>query len=423
MYHKTIKDLHEDLITNKTSIKTIYDHVQQDLKQYQNKHNAINNEIPYEINENIINLLSGIPCAIKDNINIKGIKATSSSSILENYEAVHDASIISKLKSSNAMMIATTNLDQFGMGGNGLNSIYGPLMNPLNNNIPSGGSSSGSAALVASGLVSYAIGSDTGDSIRKPAAYCGVYGYKPTWSTISRYGMMPYASSLDTVGVIARSIEDLSIVAQELNGPDYYDTITLINKQQYYYDNLKINKKLKVGYIKELVSLFDQPNVINTFTNTINLLQQQGIEVVECSFNKALLQQIRPLYTLISNAEATSNLANLTGVAFGNRIEDENVEASFRLTREKGFTQYTKARLAIGAKVLHVDNKERYYKKALKTRTDFINAFKDIFNEVDILIAPALNDIDGQNNSNASLKDYIITEDYMASANIIGAPS
>lgn len=426
MHRKTILELHNDLKNNKITPEELANSSLKHIKEVNDKLNAVNYYCDFNANDIEINTyLSGIPYAMKDLVATKNVLTSSSSNILKDFIPQYNASIFNSLSENNAIMICKSNLDEFGMGATNLNSTIGLSLNPYNLNTGSGGSSGGSAALVASGCVPFAIGSDTGDSARKPAAYCGVYGYKPTWSLISRYGVFPYGSSLDQVGVLARCVDDIAIVTQVMNGPDLRDTTTLNNKKIMLFDNLETNNKpLKIGYIKEIIDTIDNDFVKKQFNETIEYLKSLNHEVIELHLPLDLLKSGRGTYHAIANSEATSNLANLDGVNFGERVEANSVKETIIESRSKGLSDYSKVRLSIGALSIKSENKEKYLIKAKKIRNIFINEFQNIFNQVDIVFAassnsPAFNPITDKNT--ASELANLVGDNELILSNLIGA--
>ncbi|MDL2212315.1 hypothetical protein LJB88_05500, partial [Erysipelotrichaceae bacterium OttesenSCG-928-M19] len=416
-----------DLLNNKISPQELITSSLEHIKAVNDKLNAVNSycEITdYKIAST--SYLAGIPFAMKDLVATKDILTTSSSKILEDFVPVYNATIYEKLLKAEAKMIVKTNLDEFGMGGLNINSIYGRTYNPYNIELGTGGSSGGSAALVAAGCIPYAIGTDTGDSVRLPAALCGIYGYKPTWTLISRYGVFPYASSLDHVGFLTRSVDDIAILMEELNGPDENDTTTLINEKTTFFKDLKINdSKLKIGYIKELIDSFDNELVLEQFNETISYLKSLGHDVIEVNLNQDLLKCNRGCYHVIANAEATSDLADLTGIPFGKRVLSNTVKDAIIATRSNGLSKYSKIRLALGAMSLKEENKAEYYLKAKQIRTLFINEFTRLFNEVDILVSPASNTAAYNPHQSLEMSNdaALIAQNHLSLSNIIGAPS
>ena len=342
------------------------------------------------------NYLSGIPYGIKDNYSTKDIESTGSSNTLKGYVPFFDATVIEKLNDAGAVATNKTAMDEFGMGGTGTTANTGIIRNPWDLKRMCAGSSSGSAAAVAYGVYPYALGSDTGDSIRKPAAYCGIVGYKPTYGMISRYGLFPFASSLDHCGVLTRNVRDAAIVVNNIKGLD--------NKDMTNWDSSKIdllshinddisNKKL--CYIKEIVDINNYPNPskelkshLKNFMDKIELIKSKGITIDEVSVDKQLLDAVASVYVIISCAEATSNMSNLTGIIYGPRGEGSNIYEMMKDHRTKGFSPLIKRRFVIGSYVLQRENQERYFNNAKRVRRLIVNIWKDLFKKYDAVILP-----------------------------------
>lgn len=351
--------------------------------------------------DNLDNYLSNIPFGVKDNYSTKGILSTASSNTLKNYIPIFDATAVKKLKDAEAVMIDKTVLDEFGMGGSGLTGHTGPVLNPWDKTRICGGSSAGSACAVASGLYPFALGSDTGDSIRKPAAYTGVVGYKPTYGMISRFGLFAFASSLDTCGVLARSVEDAAIAVDAMKGIDPRDLTTWDSSNINLFSNL--NKSVvgkKLFYIKELVDINNYKNRsdilikhLKNFHNKVNDLRKSGLVIEEVSVDLELLNALSIVYTCISCAEATSNMSNLTGLIFGPRASGENYKEVIKNYRTKGFSPLIKRRFIIGSYVLQKENQEKYYLNALRVRRLVVDKFKSLFKSYDGLILPVASGI------------------------------
>jgi aspartyl-tRNA(Asn)/glutamyl-tRNA(Gln) amidotransferase subunit A len=426
MHTKTILELLEDLNNNVITYDALATSAINHLKLVNDKLYAINSYCDYLYNENKIRLLYGIAYVMKDLVATKDILTTSSSYMLKDFIPEYSATIYNHFLDSNALMIAKSNLDQFGMGGTNMNSVIGFSRNPYNTDKGTGGSSGGSAAVVSAGCVPFAIGTDTGDSVRLPAALCGIYGFKPTWTTISRYGVFPYASSLDQVGVFTRCVDDIALVMETLNGPDKYDMTSLVHQKEMFYKNLKVNDKpLKIGYVKELVDCFDNEVVINQFNETIDYLKSLNHEIVELNVPIELLRCARGVYQALANSEASSNLANLSGINFGYQELQGDVKKSIIASRSKGLMKYTKARLLMGAVVLKEKNKEQYFTKTKQIRTLFIEAYQKLFEEVDILVAPCCNGtaINPETEVRVGSEDAnLIAENHLSITNLVGSP-
>ena len=342
------------------------------------------------------NLLSGIPCGIKDNYSTKGILSTGSSNTLKDYVPFFDATAVTKLKSAGAVMVGKCAMDEFGMGGTGTTGHTGIQRNPWDTERLCAGSSSGSAASVAAGVYPYATGSDTGDSIRKPAAYCGIVGYKPTYGMISRYGLFAFASSLDHLGCLTRSVEDAAIVVDNMKGIDPKDMTSWDSKDIHLLDSLTGDVKgKKICYIKEICDPSNYPDAsgelkehLDNFYKTLELCKELGMEVEEVSVDKKLLDALGSVYVVISCAEATSNMSNLTGIIFGPRAEGDNYIDMMKNYRTKGFSSLIKRRFIIGSYVLQAQNKDRYFNNAQRVRRLLVDTWKKLYEEYDAVILP-----------------------------------
>ena len=373
-------------------------------------------------------LMRGVPIALKDNVCTKGILTTAASNILKNYVPVYDAEIVTKLKNAGAVCIAKSSMDELAMGGTNLTANIGPAHNPYDVTRITGGSSGGSAALVASGVVPMAIGSDTGDSVRKPASYCGVVGVKPTYGRISRYGVSPYASSLDHVGYFTRSIEDACISLEVLAGRDDRD-MTSSNREVPKYSAL-LNSDMhgkKIAILSNVVDSIKNKETVKLFNDLMEELRKRGAVVEEYTFDEALMRAILPTYYLIANCEATSNHSNLDGIRFGVRKEGADMAEIMTNTRTEGFGPLIRRRFVIGSYGLFEENQERLFRKAQKVRRLIVDAMKECLKDYDCIIAPASGSIaphiEGDYNEDQLSEDYLISENYMAMANFSGYPS
>lgn len=388
--------LHEMLKNNETTVEELVNDSLKKAHELQEKCNAfvtIMDDTKVEVNDN---LLSGIPYGIKDNFSTKGILSTGSSNTLKDYVPFFDATAVANLKKNGAVGIAKTALDEFGMGGTGLTAHTGIIKNPWDTTRICGGSSAGSACSVAYGVYPYALGSDTGDSIRKPAGYCGIVGYKPTYGMISRFGLFPFASSLDTCGVLTRSVEDAAIVVDGMKGIDENDQTSWNSSNINLYNDLsKDVKGKKLFYIKEITDISNYPHASNelkvhleNYQKALEKLRNIGVTVEEVSIDKNLLSVIPGVYVCISCAEATSNMSNLTGISFGPRGNGENVMDMIKDYRTKGFSPLIKRRFVIGSYVLQKENQERYFLNACRVRRLIVDKFKSLFKEYDGFILP-----------------------------------
>lgn len=399
-------------------------------KKYQDKYNSfvtiMDNYDKVESNS----MLSGIPYSLKDNVSTKGILTTGSSNILKNYVPVYDATIYKKLKESGAMLVGKTVLDELAIGGTGTTGHTGIVRNPWDSSRQIGGSSAGSAASVALGIVPFAIGSDTGDSIRKPAAFGGVVGFKPTYGRISRYGLFAFASSLDHLGVFARNVRDVAIVTDIVKGHDSLDMTSLPDDDKEYSKLLDNDVKgRKLFYIKEALENVNNDaeieKIISNFKEVIEKCKSLGIEVCEESINKDLLRAMFPTYKAISCAEVTSNDANLTGIHFGVRGEGNTPDEIIKDARTKGFCELIKRRFVLGSYILQKENQEKLFLNACRVRRMLVDRVNELFKEYDGIIMPAAECIAPKFDDNVDMLSdkYLILGNHLVIGNFGGYPS
>ena len=393
----SIEELHELLKNGEVTSKELIEESLKLSHEVQEKYNAfvtiLDDAKEMPITDNV---LSGIPFGVKDNYSTKGVLSTGSSNTLKNYVPFFDATAYEKLKNAGAIMVNKTVMDEFGMGGTGTTGHTGIVRNPWDRARMCAGSSAGSACAVAAGVYPYATGSDTGDSIRKPAAYCGIVGYKPTYGMISRYGLFPFASSLDHLGVLTRSVKDAAIVVDNMKGIDKKDMTSWDSSEINLTKSLTGNiKGKKLCYIKEICNInnYNNPSEeltkhLENFMDKIELIRKNGVQVDEVSIDQTLLNAIASTYVIISCAEATSNMANLTGLIFGPRGEGDNYIDMIKDYRTKGFSPLIKRRFVIGSYVLQKENQERYFKNAQRVRRLLVNEWKKLFKEYDAVILP-----------------------------------
>ena len=319
-------------------------------------------------------------------------------------------------------------MDELAMGGTNKTAYIGPCHNPWDTRRMTGGSSGGSAALVAAGVVPMAIGSDTGDSVRKPASYCGIVGVKPTYGRISRYGIIPYASSLDHVGYFTRNIEDACVTLKVLAGRDERDMTSSFKEVPDYSAllNSDVNGK-KIAILKNVVDGVSTPEIVTMFNELAEKLRKRGAIVEEYAFDEALMRAVLPAYFIIANCEATSNHSNLDGIRFGVREDGVDMAEIMTNSRTKGFCSLIRRRFVIGSYGLFEENQERIFRKAQKVRRKIVEALDECLKEYDAVIAPAAGTIapfiDDQADQDALGEESVIAENYMAIANFSGYPS
>lgn len=371
--------------------------------------------------------LYGIPVALKDLVNMKDTITTGSSKILANYVSPYDATIVKKLREAGAIIIGKASCDTFGMGGTNKTAATGPVYNPYDLSRMSGGSSGGSAVLVASGVVPMAIGTDTGDSIRKPAAYNGIVGIKPTYGRISRYGIIPYASSLDHVGFFTNNVLDAALTLEVLSGRDDLDmTSSFKPVEQYTKTCLGNVAGQRFGIISNVTDAIQNKQTMRQFNDLCEQLQKQGAIITKIHLRDDLMKAMLPTYYVIANAEATANHSNLDSLRFGVQVEGADNEAIMMASRTEGFGPLLRKRFVIGSYALFTENQEKIFRKAQKVRRLIVEDVKKALSEVDCLIAPASGNgapllEDSQIDQLSS--EYLVAENYMAFGNFSGYPS
>ena len=332
------------------------------------------------------NLLWGIPIAIKDNISTKGIRTTCASRMLENYIPIYDATVIEKIKEQKMIIIGKTNMDEFAMGSTSRTSYFGSPKNPVDPTKITGGSSGGSAACVAGGLVPLALGTDTGGSIRQPASYTGIVGMKPTYGRVSRYGLIAFGSSLDQIGPMTRNVYENALLLNTLVGRDKKD-LTSADKEIEDFTRLigQEVKGMKIAIPKYFVSDIVSPIIIEKLNHVVEQLKADGntVEYIDMKY----LDQAVTLYQIIAMGEASSNLARFDGVKFGYRSENSSsVEEMYENTRGEGFGKEVKRRIMVGSYLLSGDNAKTYYDKALMIRNAMKQEFDKVFKEYDFIL-------------------------------------
>ncbi len=332
----------------------------------------------------VVGPLAGVPVALKDNLCQAGVPTTCSSRILEGWRPPYNATVVDRLLAAGAVPVGKTNLDEFAMGSSTENSAFGPTKNPLDPSRVPGGSSGGSAAAVAADMTPIAIGSDTGGSIRQPAALCGLVGVKPSYGLVSRYGLIAFASSLDQIGPLTTTVMDAAIVLEAIAGHDPMDSTSLpepVPSLVAHVDDGVAGKR--IALVRELVDGAD-PDVLASVDRAVAALREAGATVVELSIPEFRLGL--SAYYLIAPAEASSNLARFDGVRYGLRVQRDDVTAMMEATRTAGFGAEVKRRIMLGTYALSAGYFDAYYGQALKVRTQMIDAFARAYRQVDLLI-------------------------------------
>ena len=392
---KSIEELHE-LLKSKTIkpidlVEEAFERIEEnkDLNAYitLNKEAALEQAKELEDKE-VDNVLFGIPIAVKDNIVTKGLRTTCASHMLDNFTPIYDATIVEKLKEKNMIIIGKTNMDEFAMGSSSRTSYFGAPKNPWNNEKISGGSSGGSATTIASRDVPFALGSDTGGSIRQPASYCGIVGMKPTYGRISRYGLVAFASSLDQIGPMTRNVYENALLLNAIVGKDEKD-LTSANKPEEDFTRLigQDIKGMKIAVPNYFMSDIVEENIRIKIEETIEMLKDKGatVDYVDVKY----LENAVTLYQIIAMGEASSNLARFDGIRYGHSKENpENIEDLYYGTRQEGFGNEVKRRIMVGSYLLSGENAKTYYNKALSIRDDMKKEFLKVFENYDLIIGP-----------------------------------
>ncbi len=363
--------------------------------------------------------LLGIPLAIKDNILIKGRKVTASSKILENYVAPYDATAISKLKAQGAVFLGRANMDEFAMGGSTENSAYGVTKNPIDMDYVAGGSSGGSAAAVSGGLALASLGSDTGGSVRQPASFCGVVGFKPTYGSVSRHGLMAMGSSLDVIGPIAKTVTDVEILFNAIKGVDTLDSTTVDEK---IYPQKTYQKKLTLGVPWDLLLQEGiHESVKENFKFSVEKFKSLGYTIKDISLPHVNLALA--VYYILMPAEVSSNMARFDGVKYGFHVDGKNLLEDYEKTRGQGFGKEVRRRILLGTYVLSTGYYDAYYGKAQTARRLIQKEFEEAFQSVDLILtpttpAPAWKIGEKEDPLSAYLADV-----FTVTANIVGIPA
>lgn len=375
-----------------------------------NKEEAI--EKAKEIDERIlkgeeVGALAGLPISIKDNIMMKGIKTTCGSKMLENFISPYDATVIEKIKEEDGIIIGKTNMDEFAIGSSTQSSYFGSTKNPYNLNKIAGGSSGGSAVSVASEEVVLSLGTDTGGSVRQPAAFTGTVGFKPSYGLISRYGVVPYASSLDQVGIISKNVEDAGFFFNIISGYDRKDSTSIKTDKIDYIKNInKDIRGMKIALPKEFFGEDVDNKVKEKINNSIKVMEELGATVEEVSL--PYLKYVVETYFIISTAEASASMARIDGVRFGYRSENySNIDELYMNSRNEGLGKEVKEKIMLGTYILSGKQRKEYFEKAQEVRTLIIEDFKKVFEKYDLLLAPTTVDLPFDLGKNKELSNAV----------------
>ncbi|STP12646.1 Glu-tRNAGln amidotransferase subunit A [Helicobacter mustelae] len=364
---------------------------------------------------------NGIPILIKDNINVKGWEITCASKILKNYIAPYHASVIERLHAQNFCAFGRANMDEFAMGSTTESSSYGITKNPRDITRVPGGSSGGSSAAVAGGIAIAALGSDTGGSIRQPAAYCGCVGLKPTYGSVSRYGLIAYSSSLDQIGPITQNVEDCAILFDAIKGHDPKDSTSHPAEQKPCFPRLDPKRKMRIAILRDLVEKASNP-IKRAYDDTIAMLQKMGHTIIE----KTMLQTDYHIstYYIICTAEASSNLARFDGVRYGNRASNPlNLKDLYIQTRTQGFGDEVKNRILLGSFVLSSGYYDAYYLKAQKVRELIKRQYNEILRDCDVIFLPITPFVAPKFGSSKNPLEMYLSDIYTIGVNLAGLPA
>ncbi len=336
-----------------------------------------------------IGLLEGVPMTLKDNLSTKGIETTCCSKILTGYKPIYNATVWDKLEGEGAVLLGKTNMDEFAMGSSCETSYFGGATNPFNTKHCAGGSSGGVASAVGANIAAYGLGSDTGGSIRQPASFCGIVGLKPTYGAVSRYGLIAYASSLDQIGPVTKTVEDAAIVYDAISDYDPKDSTSQGRKGELTYDTVNNDiKGMKIGIAREYLEGI-RDDVKEAILNAVKVYESLGAEIVY--FDMPALKFALPVYYIIACAEASSNLGRYDGIRYGFKAEHYNGTHDMMCrTRSEGFGEEVKRRILLGTYVLSAGYYDAYYKKAQNLRGTIVKAFDDAFNKCDFVLAPTV---------------------------------
>ncbi len=365
------------------------------------------------------NVGEGVPIAIKDNIQVKDWSVTAASNILQGYIAPYNATVIEKMQAAGLSPFGRTNMDEFAMGSTTESSFYGKTHNPHNADCVPGGSSGGSAAAVGAGLAIAALGSDTGGSIRQPAAFCGIVGMKPTYGRVSRYGLGAYASSLDQIGPMTQNVEDAAILYDIISGSDTKDS-TNAQRDDKVTPNLNASRKLTIATIPSYIENASQ-DVKDAYAKATKALKNAGHTIVEKEMMDAKLDI--SAYYITATAEAATNLARYDGIRYGNRAEGKNLEETYINTRSQGFGDEVKRRIMLGNFVLSSGYYEAYYVKAQKTRHIIKEEYAKIFESVDLILSPVAPTVANKFGELENPMDMYLSDIYTISVNLAGLPA
>ncbi len=429
----TIKEARKLLDTKKISVKEL---VEEYLKNIEDKNKELNvflevyddvlkqaEEAQKIIDEGGALELTGIPLAVKDNILIKGRKASAASKMLQNYQATYTATAVQKLIDQKAVFMGRTNMDEFAMGSSTENSSFGVTKNPYDISRVAGGSSGGSATAVASNMALGALGSDTGGSIREPASFCGVVGLKPTYGSVSRYGLMAMGSSLDVIGPISKTVTDNEIIFNAIKGRDKMDSTSIPHSDFVSTSpNLGEVKKIKIGVPYHILNQEGISNEVKkNFDTSVERMKKLGFEIKDIKLPN--MDKSLAVYYIIMPAEVSSNMARYDGIKYGLSLEAENLLDVYKKTRGEGFGREVRRRIILGAYILSSGYYDAYYSKAMMVRKIIQDEFKEAFKGVDVIFTPTTPSPAWKIGEKTSPLENYLADIFTVTANIAGIPA
>jgi aspartyl-tRNA(Asn)/glutamyl-tRNA(Gln) amidotransferase subunit A len=434
MYKKTALELHKLFLEKKVSCEEITTFFLKRIEKYDKKINAFIKvyseralKKAKELDKNFqekkpIGKLAGIPIAIKDNINIKNELTTCASKFLANYKAVFNATVIDLLENEGAIILGKTNLDEFAMGSSCENSSFFPTKNPWDIKCVSGGSSGGSAASIAARFASFSLGSDTGGSIRLPASFCGIVGFKPTYGRVSRYGLVAFGSSLDQIGPFATNVKDIGLIMEVMGKKCKKDSTSLNLPNEIYLENLPSSLKgIKIGIPFHFLENLN-PAIYKNFENSLNIIKDLGGKIID--INLDILKYSIAVYYIIATAEASTNLARFDGIRYGTRSKKaKTLNEVYEFSREEGFGKEVKRRIMLGTYVLSSGYQDEYYKKAQKVRNLIIQAFEEVFSTCDFVALPTSSSFCFEIGSIQDPIQMYMQDLFTAFVNLVGLPA
>ncbi len=425
----TISDIRVILDNKEVSPQEIFDTYREVIDNKDKKLNAFISVFDYEKPvSKIKSILNDIPCAVKDAILINGKRCTNGSKILENYIAPYDATTISKLKNLGVPFLGKTNQDEATMGSTGEYSHFGATLSPLDTSRVPGGSSSGSAVAVVSGMAPYALGTETGGSIRLPAAWCGVVGLKPSYGRVSRYGEIPMCSSMDQQGIIAKNVKDAALILEAIAGHDPYDSTSSPKIVSHYVDELPMSiNGMKIAMPKEFFNDGNNPQVATLVMNAIKQLEKLGAIVEEVTM--PMLDYGIAAYYVIVPAEVSTNMARLDGIRYGHsvarddKVKNKDLYEVYARSRFEGFGTEVRRRIMIGTYALSAGYYDAYYKQASKVRTLIRQEFDSIFEKYDVIVGPTSSRFAPKLGEFDNPLDFYLADSYMVPVNLAGLPA